>query len=127
MPWIPVALLDDVPVMLIAFDNAKISPRPAKWDMRRVLMVSSMLALIGVVQSVALVRYLHHHEHFELEPLQTAMFMHLVIAGPMATIADPLRAPHMPTFPDPLPETAQKPIPRGPRTEEKEPRCARRG
>ena len=75
------ALLDDVPVMLIAFDNAKISPRPAKWDMRRVLMVSSMLALIGVVQSVALVRYLHHHEHFELEPLQTAMFMQLVIAG----------------------------------------------
>jgi H+-transporting ATPase len=49
--------------------------------MRRVLMVSSMLALIGVVQSVALVRYLHHHEHYELEPLQTAMFMQLVIAG----------------------------------------------
>ena len=75
------ALLDDVPVMLIAFDNAKISPRPTKWDMRRVLMVSSLLALIGVVQSVILVRYLHHHEHFELEPLQTAMFMQLVIAG----------------------------------------------
>jgi H+-transporting ATPase len=27
------------------------------------------------------VRYLHHHEHFELGPLQTAMFMQLVIAG----------------------------------------------
>jgi H+-transporting ATPase len=37
------ALLDDVTVMLIAFDNAKISPRPTKWDMRRVLMVSSLL------------------------------------------------------------------------------------
>jgi len=75
------ALLDDVPVMLIAFDNAKISPRPTKWDMRRVLIVSSMLALISVLQSVILVRYLHHERNLALEPLQTAMFMQLVIAG----------------------------------------------
>ncbi|MDR6758112.1 H+-transporting ATPase [Mycoplana sp. BE70] len=75
------ALLDDVPVMLIAFDNAKISSRPTKWDMHRVLVVSSMLALIGVVQSIILVRYLHHEQYFELAPLQTAMFMQLVIAG----------------------------------------------
>jgi H+-transporting ATPase len=75
------ALLDDVPVMLIAFDNAKVSSRPCQWNMRRVLMVSSILALVGVVQSSALLRYLHHDMHLELEPLQTAMFMQLVIAG----------------------------------------------
>lgn len=75
------ALLDDVPVMLIAFDNAKVSSRPCRWDMRRVLMVSSILALVGVVQSSALLRYLHHSMHLELEPLQTAMFMQLVVAG----------------------------------------------
>jgi magnesium-transporting ATPase (P-type) len=44
------ALLDDVPVMLIAFDNAIVSSRPSRWEMRRVLTVSSMLALLGVVQ-----------------------------------------------------------------------------
>ena len=44
-------------------------------------MVSSILALVGVVQSSVLLRYLHHHMHLELEPLQTAMFMQLVIAG----------------------------------------------
>jgi H+-transporting ATPase len=75
------ALLDDVPVMLIAFDNAKVSSRPCKWDMRRVLMVSAILGLVGVVQSSALLRYLHHSMHLELEPLQTAMFMQLVVAG----------------------------------------------
>jgi H+-transporting ATPase len=75
------ALLDDVPVMLIAFDNAQISSHPTKWDMRRVLMVSSMLALIAVVQSTGLLRYLHHDMHMELPQLQTAMFMQLVIAG----------------------------------------------
>ena len=44
-------------------------------------MVSSLLALIGVVQSWILARYLSREQHFALEPLQTAMFMQLVIAG----------------------------------------------
>ena len=44
-------------------------------------MVSSILALVGVVQSSVLLRYLHHEMRYELEPLQTAMFMQLVIAG----------------------------------------------
>ena len=75
------ALLDDVPVMLIAFDNAKVSPTPSKWDMHRVLMVSSMLALLCVVESAGLLRYLHHDLHIDGSTLQTAMFMQLVIAG----------------------------------------------
>jgi H+-transporting ATPase len=44
-------------------------------------MVSAILGLVGVVQSSALLRYLHHSMTLELEPLQTAMFMQLVIAG----------------------------------------------
>lgn len=75
------ALLDDVPVMLIAFDNARVSPRPSKWDMRRVLSVSAILALLGVVQSVGLLRYLHDSLGMRGDPLRTAMFMQLVIAG----------------------------------------------
>jgi len=75
------ALLDDMPVMLVAFDNATVSARPSKWDMRRVLVVSSMLALLGVVQSSGLLRIMHHRMQLEIGPLQTAMFMQLVIAG----------------------------------------------
>ena len=75
------ALLDDVPVMLIAFDNAKVSSRPAKWDMRKVLVVSSLLALVGVVQSFGLLSHLHHNMKLPEEQIQTAMFMQLVIAG----------------------------------------------
>lgn len=75
------ALLDDVPVMLIAFDNARISPTPSTWDMRRVIVISSLLALIGVVQSAGLLRYLEHESHMPLAQIQTAMFMQLVIAG----------------------------------------------
>jgi len=75
------ALLDDVPVMLIAFDNAKVSSKPAKWDMRKVLVVSSLLALVGVVQSFGLLAHLHNRLHLPLPQVQTAMFMQLVIAG----------------------------------------------
>jgi H+-transporting ATPase len=75
------ALLDDVPVMLIAFDHAKVSARPSKWDMHRVLLVSSILALVSVLQSAVLLRYLHHEMQMGLGTLQTAMFMQLVIAG----------------------------------------------
>ena len=81
------ALLDDVPVMLIAFDNAKVSPRPSKWDMRRVLSVSAMLALLGVVQSAGLLRHLHHGLNLDVPMMQTAMFMQLVIAGHLLLFA----------------------------------------
>ncbi len=49
---IMLALLDDVPVMLIAFYNATVAPKPVKWDMYKVLMTSSILATVGVVQSL---------------------------------------------------------------------------
>jgi H+-transporting ATPase len=67
--------------MLIAFDNAKVSPRPSRWDMKRVLVVSSMLALIGVVQSAGLLRILHHETHLDVPAIQADRFMQLVIAG----------------------------------------------
>jgi H+-transporting ATPase len=75
------ALLDDLPVMMIAYDNANVPPRPTKWDMQRVLVVSFLLALVGVVQSAGLLRYLHHDLNLGKEVLQTAMFMQLVVAG----------------------------------------------
>ena len=75
------ALLDDVPVMLIAFDNATVSPRPAKWDMHRVLVISCFLALLCVVQSSGLLSHLYHLHTLSNKMLQTAMFMQLVIAG----------------------------------------------
>jgi len=78
---IMLALLDDMPVMFIAFDNAKVNSRPSGWDMHRVLMISSMLSLLGVVQSAGLLRHLHHGLQLDVSSLQTAMFMQLVIAG----------------------------------------------
>jgi H+-transporting ATPase len=48
---IALARLDDVPIMTIAFDNATVPPKPVRWELDRVLVISSMLGLLGVIQS----------------------------------------------------------------------------
>ena len=34
------ALLNDIPIMMIAYDNAPVALRPVRWDMERVLTVA---------------------------------------------------------------------------------------
>ena len=90
---IVLALLDDVPVMLIAFDNATVSPTPVKWDMYRVMLTSSILATLGIVQSIWLAHHLHFDLHFGLGQLQTGMFMQLVIGGHLLLFSTRTRVP----------------------------------
>ncbi len=78
---IALALLDDVPIMTIAFDNASVPPQPVRWELDRVLVISSVLGLLGVIQSFALLYLgdtLHHLDHPQL---QTMMFLQLVAGG----------------------------------------------
>ena len=78
---IALALLDDVPIMTIAFDNASVPPQPVKWQLDRVLVISSVLGLLGVIESFGLLYLgdtLHHLDHPQL---QTMMFLQLVAGG----------------------------------------------
>jgi H+-transporting ATPase len=78
---IALALLDDVPIMTIAFDNASVPPQPVKWELDRVLVLSSALGLLAVMQSFGLLYLgdtLHHLDHPQL---QTMMFLQLVAGG----------------------------------------------
>jgi H+-transporting ATPase len=59
---IALALLDDVPIMTIAFDNATVPPQPVKWELDKVLVISSVLGLLGVIQSFGLL-YLGDRVH----------------------------------------------------------------
>jgi H+-transporting ATPase len=78
---IALALLDDVPIMTIAFDNSSVPPQPVKWELDRVLVISSVLGLLGVIQSFGLL-YLGDTLHYLDHPqLQTMMFLQLVAGG----------------------------------------------
>ncbi|MBU0989552.1 MAG: plasma-membrane proton-efflux P-type ATPase, partial [Proteobacteria bacterium] len=48
------ALLDDIPIMTIAYDNTRIDPKPVRWQMSRVLSVSSVLGLLAVAETFGL-------------------------------------------------------------------------
>src|SRR5437667_2332173 len=75
---IALALLDDVPIMTIAFDNATVPPQPVRWELDRVLVISSVLGLPGVIQSFALLYLGDTLHHLELPQLQTMLFLQIV-------------------------------------------------
>jgi H+-transporting ATPase len=45
------ALLNDAPIMTIAYDNVVYSNRPEKWDMRLIIGIASLLGVVGVISS----------------------------------------------------------------------------
>jgi H+-transporting ATPase len=83
------SLLDDVPIMTIAYDNTPVGAKPIRWNMPRLLSVASMLGFFSIVLSFGLlligVRTLlqpHLQQFFGLSTdhqLQTVMFLQLVV------------------------------------------------
>lgn len=49
-----IALLDDIPVMTIAYDRTEKVNQPQKWDMYQVLGMATFLGILGVVSSLLL-------------------------------------------------------------------------
>jgi len=78
---IALALLDDVPIMAIAFDNTAVASKPVRWEMSRILTIASLLGVASVVQSFGLM-YLGQTVFALAKPaLQTMMFLQLVAGG----------------------------------------------
>ena len=85
------SLLDDIPIMTIAYDNTPVSERPIRWKMPRLLSVSAVLGFFSVVQSFGLLLIgmevlsnSHLQQYFGLydkSHLQTVMFLQLVAGG----------------------------------------------
>ncbi len=49
-----IALLNDIPIMAIAYDNTKIEEKPVRWDMKIIFVLSSWLGIAGVLSSFTL-------------------------------------------------------------------------
>jgi H+-transporting ATPase len=52
---VALALLDDIPIMTIAYDNVVPAPKPVRWQMHRILVFSSLMGLLAIAQSFGLV------------------------------------------------------------------------
>ena len=90
---IALALLDDIPIMTIAFDNADIAPKPVHWQLHQVLFVSGILGLLAVVQSFALLYVGSTIYQLDRPQLQTMMFLQLVAGGHLMLFLTRARGP----------------------------------
>jgi H+-transporting ATPase len=77
------AILNDLPVITIAYDNVKYSDLPEKWDMRRVLGIATFLGIIGVFSSFGLLLIGTDILHIGLNNpiLQSFIYLKLSVAG----------------------------------------------
>jgi H+-transporting ATPase len=86
-----ISLLDDIPIMTIAYDDTVVAPRPLRWQMPRVLGVSAVLGFFSIVQSVgwltlglAALRRPDWADAVGItgrSQLQTLVFLQLVVGG----------------------------------------------
>ncbi len=84
------ALLDDVPIMTIAYDNTLLPKEPVRWHMRRLLLGSSFMGLLSVIQTFTLLligmEWMSNPEwqswiRLTQDQIQTAVFLQLVAGG----------------------------------------------
>jgi H+-transporting ATPase len=75
------ALLNDLPIMTIAYDNVKYSDKPEKWDMRSLLGIATFLGIIGVFSSFGILYV--GLVVLKLNPLvlQSFIYLKLSVAG----------------------------------------------
>ena len=103
------ALLDDIPIMTIAYDKVETAARPVRWQMQRILVFSSLMGLLAIAQSFGLVlagmewmsdpalmaRFALDHNH-----LQTMLFLQLAAGGHLLLfVVRTRRSIFMPPYP----------------------------
>lgn len=77
------AILNDAPIMMIAYDHVKILEKPVEWEMRKVLSMATLLGILGVFASFLMFWIAERLLHLDRPTIQTLMFLKLAVAGHM--------------------------------------------
>jgi H+-transporting ATPase len=96
------ALLNDGPILAIAYDNVQYGNRPEAWNMRRVLGMSTVLGTAGVIASFGLFYLGERVFHLDRDLLQTFMFLKLAVAGHLTIFITRTRGPFWSSRPAPV-------------------------
>ena len=80
------ALLNDLPIMTIAKDNTWLDPKPVRWDMRRVLSVSTILGTLGLVETFFLLYFVMEVMRLPHGVVQSIIFLKLCVAGQLTLL-----------------------------------------
>ncbi len=77
---IMLALLNDVPIMAIAYDRARVEPHPVRWNLREVLTMATVLGIAGVLASFLLF-FIFERRGVDRDIIMTLIFLKLDVAG----------------------------------------------
>jgi H+-transporting ATPase len=78
-----IALLNDIPIISLAFDKVKIVTRPAKIDAKKRFTLSSFYGMVGIANSLLLFFLMRSIWHFDWNIIQTMFFLKLTVSGHM--------------------------------------------
>jgi H+-transporting ATPase len=87
------ALLNDAPIMSIAYDNVHYSDQPARWNMRQILAMATFLGFIGVVSSFGLFYIGQVVLKLSPEVIQSFIYLKLSVAGHLVLFVARTRGP----------------------------------
>ncbi len=77
------AILNDIPIMLIAYDDVKTARQPVRWNMPRVLTMAGVLSIGGVISSFLLFWFIRTRLGLPEDTVRTMIFLKLLVAGHM--------------------------------------------
>jgi len=75
------ALLNDLPIISLAYNRVKISKLPSKINLKKRFNLSFIYGMIGVINSLLFFYLLNNIFHFDIEVLRSAFFLKLAISG----------------------------------------------
>jgi H+-transporting ATPase len=97
------ALLNDLPIMTIAFDNTHLAAEPVRWDMRRVLTIATVMGMIGVTETFGILLIAKLLFHMESAQLQSFIYLKLAVAGHLTLLVVRKKGPFLSKpFPAPV-------------------------
>jgi H+-transporting ATPase len=75
------AFLNDIPIMTIAYDHTGLEPGPVRWDMHRILAVSTVMGMTGVIGSFLMLYIALDLLHLGIPQVQTYIFLKMAVSG----------------------------------------------
>ena len=75
------AFFNDVPIMAIAYDNTEYAHKPVRWNMHRVITVSTVMGVIGTLGSFLMLYLAVDWLKLPVPKVQTYIFLKMAVAG----------------------------------------------
>ena len=87
------ALLNDVPITTIAYDQAEVEPQPLRWNKHQVFTVTGVLGVLSIMESFGLLALGMEYWHLDSAHLRSMMFLQLVSSAQLLLLVNRSRKP----------------------------------